>query len=231
MRSLAEEVKTHLEEERDGFPTHCLSGRYQQNTRFAQSQWKSLPLSALRSCAGLGPVPSPATHPGQTWHLLLAPSQVRRQSGTDTAGRVVAIEIERHSRVTPVSSELISKKRTCFYLTEQIRNCHFSPHTNSYWSDSRAETTSCSRQSQQAPRCKQTYPKKVHPSPLRHSHHLLAASYWTRGFFWSAGMTDGETSSRISPETGDLPRPAGHWDAVCTWKRETVATWSLSTGW
>lgn len=44
-------------------------------------------------------------------------------------------------------------------------------------------------------------------------------------------MTDGGTSSRISPETVGLLRPIGHWDAVYTWKRETVGTWSLSTGW
>lgn len=37
-------------------------------------------------------------------------------------------------------------------------------------------------------------------------------------------MTDGGTSSRISPETVGLLRPIGHWDAAYTWKRETVAT-------
>lgn len=74
-------------------------------------------------------------------------------------------------------------------------------------------------------------PKKADPSPLRHFHYLLVAFYWTPGSFWSAWMIDGGTSSRISPETVGLLRPTGHWDAVYTWKRETVGTWSLSAGW
>lgn len=74
-------------------------------------------------------------------------------------------------------------------------------------------------------------PKKVDPSPLRHFHHLLVASYWTRGSFWSAWMIDGGTSSRISPERVGLLKPIGHWDAVYTWKREIVGMWSPPTGW
>lgn len=67
---------------RDVFSTHCLSRRCQQNIRCAQSQWKSLLQSGLQSSSGLEPVPFPAVHLGQIWHLLLAPSEKRRHFGS-----------------------------------------------------------------------------------------------------------------------------------------------------
>lgn len=120
-----------------------------------------------------------------------------------------------------------------FYLTaaSEVAIFPLTPVTT----DTTAELqiSSCARQSNQgsaSPSHRQD-PKKVDPSPLRHFHYLLVASYWTRGSFWSAWRTDGGTSSRISPETVGLLRPIGHWDAAYTWKRETVGMWSPPTWW
>lgn len=74
--------KNNVQKKGDVFSTYCLSRRCQQNIRCAQSQWKSLLQSGLQSSSGLEPVPFLAARLGQIWHLLLAPSKMRRYFGS-----------------------------------------------------------------------------------------------------------------------------------------------------